>query len=126
MTTTQKNKSQPFSFRLNPTIKENLNYYAGIFRRNKSSIIEEALENYFAEQEQQKKAVIQLKETLETQNNKTQEADLKAWQIEEVKKAKAEIKAGKVLDGETVMKWFKSLNTNDPLPRPSHAQTETK
>jgi len=48
--------------------------------------------------------------------------DLLQWQIEGVKVAKKEMEEGKMLDGPTVMKWFKSLGTDNPLPQPSFSQ----
>ena len=71
-------------------------------RRKKSSIVEEALENYFSVQQENKEA-----------------QELLKWQIEGVKEAKKDFKEGRFVDGPMAMKWFKSLGTDNPLPRPS-------
>jgi len=117
MTTTKEksNKSQPFSFRFSSDIYENLIYYSKIFRRNKSSIVEEALENYFSDLEQQKEVFLKFEK-------EKKDDELKKWQLEGVEKAKKQIKEGKSIDGDKMMKWFKSLNTDKVLPRPSEMQ----
>lgn len=45
--------------------------------------------------------------------------ELLQWQIEGVKAAKKDFEEGRFVDSEEAMKWFKSLGTNDLLPRPS-------
>jgi predicted DNA-binding protein len=56
-------KAYPYSFRFRPRIHGQLNHYSKSLKRNKSSLVEEALERLFDEEEQK---AIELKKTTKT------------------------------------------------------------
>jgi predicted transcriptional regulator len=92
MTTAILERETPVSVRFPKKINKKLSSFSQRRKRTKSSLIQEAVENYF---------------------------ELQEWKIAGVKKAIKEMRDGKGIDGDIAMEWFDRLGTDEELPMPT-------